>query len=273
MPNPRALVASVLRPVLKALEGAARRGPYHLPITGGWLPDGVPVNWWQTGLYPTGGERSAVVERCIALYAETAASLPGAHWRRTARGGRERVTNSALSRVLRRPNDYETISAFMLNLVHSLYREGNAFALALRNDRYEIASLRLMNPRMSGPQVAVDGSVFFRLAGNHVIDKLLGDHQFIVPQSDVLHIKLRSGRRYPHPLVGETPLLVAMQDIAVGDAFAQQQLQFLANQARPSAVLSTDMLLDKEQVTQIRADGMSNPKGCIRAARRFSRAA
>jgi phage portal protein BeeE len=132
------------------------------------------------------------------------------------------VTNSALSRVLRQPNDYETASSFTLNLVHSLYREGNAFALALRNDRYEIASLHLMNPRMSSPLVAADGSdIFFRLAGNAVIDKLLGDHQFIVPQRDVLHIKLRSGRRYPHPLVGETPLLAAMQDIAVGEAFAQ----------------------------------------------------
>src|SRR5262252_8453894 len=135
MPNPRALVASVLRPVLKALEGATRRGPYHLPITGGWLADGAPINWWQTGLYPTGGERSAIVERCIALYAETAASLPGAHWRRNARGGRTRVESSALSRVLHRPNAYETASSFMLNAVHSLYREGNCFALALRNSR------------------------------------------------------------------------------------------------------------------------------------------
>src|SRR5215831_15343173 len=130
MPTVRSLVSRVFTPLLKAVEGAPRRGPYHPPITGGWLADGAPTNWWQTGIYPTGGERSAVVERCIALYAETAASLPGAHWRRTARGGRERVTNSALSRVLRRPNDYETSSSFVLNLVHSLYREGNAFALA-----------------------------------------------------------------------------------------------------------------------------------------------
>jgi HK97 family phage portal protein len=150
----------------------------------------------------------------------------------------------------------------MLNLVSNLYREGNSYALALRNDRYEIASLHLMNSRMSSPLVAVDGSVFFRLAGNHVIDKLLGgDHQFIVPQSDVLHIKLRTGRRYPHPLVGETPLLAAMQDIAVGDAFAQQQIQFLQNQARPSAVLSTDMLLDKDQAQQIRDRWNEQAKG------------
>jgi HK97 family phage portal protein len=149
----------------------------------------------------------------------------------------------------------------MLNLVHSLYREGNAFALALRNNRFEIESLHLMNPRMSAPAVAHDGAVFFQLAGNSVIDELLGEKQLIVPQRDVLHIRLRSNQRYPNPLVGETPLLAAMMDIAVGDAFAQQQLQFLANQSRPSAVLSTDLVLDRDQVQQIRDRWNEQSKG------------
>jgi len=46
------------------------------------------------------------------------------------------MQKSALARVLHRPNDYETASSFMLNAVHSLYREGNCFALALRNARF-----------------------------------------------------------------------------------------------------------------------------------------
>src|SRR5215471_9371270 len=184
MTTARALVGRVLRPLFKAAEGEPRRGPYYLPITGGWLPADIPMNWWQTGLTPTSGERSAIVERCISLYAESAASLPGAHWRRNTRGGRTRVQNSALARILHKPNDYETASNFMLNLVHSLYREGNAFALALRNDRFEIESLLLMDSRMSAPQVAETGDVFFRLAGNAVVDRMLGGGQLLVPARD-----------------------------------------------------------------------------------------
>jgi HK97 family phage portal protein len=90
---------------------------------------------------------------------------------------------------------------------------------------------------------------------------LLGGDQLIVPARDVLHIKLRVSHRYPHPLVGETPLLAALMDIRVGEAFAQQQLQFLANQARPSAVLATDMLLDKDQAQQIRDRWNEQAKG------------
>jgi HK97 family phage portal protein len=145
----------------------------------------------------------------------------------------------------------------MLNLVHSLYREGNAFALALRNERFEVASLHLMNPRQSSPLVVRneddgDAEIFYRLSGNAVVDGMFAARQLTVPQRDVLHIKLRSNHRHPHPLVGEAPLLAALTDIAVGDAFTQQQLQFFANQARPSAVLSTDLVLNREQVQELR---------------------
>jgi phage portal protein BeeE len=75
----------------------------------------------------------------------------------------------------------------MLNAVRSLYLEGNTFALALRNERFEVQSLHLMNPRMSGPLVAETGDVFFRLAGNAVVDRMFGDNQLLVPARDVLY--------------------------------------------------------------------------------------
>jgi HK97 family phage portal protein len=176
------------------------------------------------------------------------------------------VENSALSRVLRRPNEYETASNFMLNLVHSLYSEGNAFALALRSERFEVTTLHLMDSRQSSPFVVRneddnDAEIFYRLSGNTVVDHMFGDKQLIVPMRDVLHIRLHDSRRYPRPLVGETPLTAALADIAVGNAFVQQQIQFLANQARPSAVLSTDLVLDRDQVQQIRDRWNDQAKG------------
>jgi HK97 family phage portal protein len=176
---------------------------------------------------------------------------PGDHWRLNSKGGRDRVKNSALSRILRHPNAYQSISDFLLNATRSLFLDGNAYALALRNDRYEIAELHLMDARMSAPQVATTGDVFYWLAGNDVIDRQT-DGQIVVPQRDVLHIRLHSDRRFPRPLVGETPLTAALSDIGVNDAIAQQQMQFYANQARPSAVLSTDLVLDKDQVQFLR---------------------
>jgi len=251
----------IFRPLLTKGEGEVRPGPYQLPVTGGWLPAGSPWNFWQSGIDPTSGDNSAMVEACLSAYSQTVAMCPGDHWRANDKKGRDRVTNSALSRILRYPNSYQSPSDFMLNATRSLYADGNAYALALRNDRFEIDELHLMDPRQSAPQVAATGDVFYRLAGNDVIDRQLAE-PLLVPARDVLHIRLNATRRrHPFPLVGDTPIAAAMQDIAQSNAMTQQQIQFYMNQARPSAVLTTDLILDKDQVQFIRDRWDEQSKG------------
>jgi phage portal protein BeeE len=222
MPSPRAIVANVLRPVLRALEGQPRQGPYYLPISGGWLPAGADCGWWQQGHSLVGGERLAIIEACISAYSQTCAMLPGNHYRANVRGGRDRITTSALSRILRAPNAYMTPSDFLLNAVRSLYLTGNCYALALRSHRFEIEELHLMDPDMSAPAVAADGQIFYALQGNDVIERQLGERQILVPQRDVLHIRLHSNRQYPRPLVGKTPLAATFGDIATYESIRGQ---------------------------------------------------
>ena len=262
MATGRALVARTLRTVLRAVEGQPRPGPYYLSITGGWLPDGAPTNWWQTGMdvIPTAA-RSAMVEACVSAYSQTMAMCPGDHWRLTGKGGRHRVKNTALSRILRKPNAYQSPSDFMLNAVRQMYLDGNGYALALRNDRFEITELHLMDSRLSRPQIA-GGEIFYRLAGNAVIEQQI-EGPLIVPQRDVLHLRLHADRtrQYPFPLWGQTPLLAAMYDMGLAGAISQQQTQFYSNQARPSAVISTDMPMDNTLVQELRDRWDEQTKG------------
>src|SRR5262245_34456288 len=100
---------SALGRIRAAAEGQYRPGPYALPVTGGMLSAeaGQYWNWWQLGYNPTGQSmQSAMVEACISAYAQTVAICPGDHWRQRDDGGRDRVTESALSRILRHPNSY-----------------------------------------------------------------------------------------------------------------------------------------------------------------------
>ena len=249
------IVAKALALVTKG-EGEYRPGPYNLPVTGGWLTAeaGSNLNWWQLGYDPVNySETSAIVEACVSAYSQTIAMCPGDHWRLNEKGGRDRVINSSLARLLRRPNNYQSISDFLLNLTRSLYLDGNAYALGLRNDRFEISELHLMHPRQSGPQVVRQtGEVFYRLGGNDVMDLRFGQAPLLVPARDVLHVRLHTSRRYPYPLIGESPLAAAMPDIMASSAITQQQINYYLNQARPSAVLSTDLQLDKDQVQALR---------------------
>jgi HK97 family phage portal protein len=245
--------------VAKAGEGEFREGPYNLPITGGWLSSdaGQYANWWQLGHDVQGSGRSAMVEACIGSYAQTVAMCPGNHWKWAKEKGRERVTNSTLVRILKAPNDYQSISDFLMNIVRMLLDDGNAYALVIRNNRFEPVELHMMNSRQSGPQLAVTGEVFYHMSGNPIVDARYGVG-LIVPARDVLHIRLQTPR---HPLLGESPLGAAALQMAAGNAALLQQVRFFLNQSRPSFVLSTDQVLTKEQVDFLRASWNEQAKG------------
>ncbi len=241
------LLARIFGGSEKAAEGEYRPGPYLL--NDGWLSAtaGRLMNWWQAGysLNPY-GESSAMVEACVSAYAQTVAMCPGDHWRKLPNGGRERVSTSALSRILKAPNDYQSISDFLLNLTRRLYLTGNAYAYAVRNNRGEIVELHLY--RDGQPLVATDGSVFYQLSGNEVAEHRLSS--IPVPSRDVLHVRLHTPR---HPLKGESPILSTILDRAMAGAALNQQVSFYLNQARPSFMLETDEKLSKEQTDALRA--------------------
>jgi HK97 family phage portal protein len=245
------LLSRIFKPsAAKAVEGEYRPGPYHFPLSGGWLSADVGQywNWWQMGHDLQRGGSSAMLEACVSAYSQTLAMCPGDHWHVNAKGGRERVTTSALSRILRKPNDYQSISDFLLNLTRNLYTDGNAYALALRNDRFEIVELHLMRSATSSARLSIDGDVFYQLSGNQIIEQRIpGD--LIVPARDVLHVRLHTPE---NPLIGVSPVMAAALEMAVGNAMLRQQILFYTNQARPSQVIATDLTLDAVQVDELR---------------------
>lgn len=240
----------------RAVEGEYRPGPYAL--NDGWLSAraGRAWNWWQMGysLQPF-GESSAMVEACISAYAQTVAMCPGDHWKKRADGGRDRQANSDLSRIMRKPNDYQSISDLLMNATRTLYEKGEAFGIAIRNARSEIAELHLM--RYGYPYIGVDGSIFYRLSGNEIVEQRF-DLSAPIPARDVLHIRLHTPR---HPLKGESPILATVLDRAMAGAALNQQVAFYLNQARPSFMLETDERLSVEQIGQLRENWDKQTKG------------
>lgn len=238
-------------------EGAYHPGPYFIHGKG-WLSHeaGQYLNFWQMDHDPVAGGSSAMVEACVSAYAQTIAMCPFAHWFERPiedGGGREKVITSALHRITRKPNDYQTRSDFLLNLVRSLYLRGNAYALALRNDRFEIESLHLMHPDQSRGQM-LDGEVFYELGGNPVIENRLqalglDTNLRAVPARDVLHVKLQTPN---DPLRGETPLAAAALAVASSNAALAQSMRYFQNQSRPSGVIETDLQMTMAQNKEFR---------------------
>lgn len=232
----------------RAAEGSYRPGPYQL--ADGWLSAtaGRFVNFWQMGYNVAPyGSSSAMVEACVSGYSQTVAMCPGGHWSKKPSGGRELITNSALSRCLRKPNDYQSISDFLLNLTRRMYECGEAFGVGIRNNRGEITEIHLM--RFGYPYIAEDGSIFYRLAGNEIAEARF-DFSAPIPARDVLHVRLHTPQ---HPLKGVSPILATVLERAMAGAALNQQVTFYVNQARPSFMLETDQQLTKEQTEALRA--------------------
>ena len=234
MPDVPALVDSRGQPLMRTKQEAG----WYLPVSGGWLPPNAPANFWQCGIDPVPMTGSATVQACISCYSQTAAMCTPSHWLVQPDGGRKRITTSPLSRVLKSPNGYMSISDFMLNLVRELYEEGNAYAYARRDNRFAIYELHPFSSRSSQARVGQQGEIYYHLGGNEVAERLIGrDVLEAAPQRDVLHLRLNTRRNI---LSGEAPLTAALIEVATSNALVAQALAYVRNQGRPSGVLETE---------------------------------
>lgn len=262
-PVQTAAPASLLTRVANALGIKAQGAPEGATINAaaarvfypdaGWIPTTWPLNFWQTGRNVMSGGENTIVEACVWAYIRAIAQLPGYHRQRGRDNGVTTRMGTALSRLLRFPNTYETRSDFLTHTVRSLLYDGNAYWLGWpRNNRNEFEALHWLDPRSCRPYVAYNGDIFYSIGENPVIQgDLDADRRdrWLVPQRDILHIKLATPR---DPLVGETWLTSLAFDLANRGAMNMNIAAFYNNMSRPSGVLTTEQLLSKEQVLELR---------------------
>lgn len=223
---------------------------WRLPISGGTLPyeTGRFWNWWQQGQNIQANDDCPMVHACIDAYAQTIASLWGVHYKRDDANGKSKIKNSPLTRIMKNPNDYQTRSDFMLNIIKNLLYTGNAYAVATRNDRNEIVALHIVPSASTQVYVEPDTrAVFYGVGDNPLSPQGLSA---MVPARDVLHIKLYTPH---HPLVGVSCIQNLAISIQANNAISGHQAQFFANMARPSGVIQTDERLNASQISQLRS--------------------
>jgi HK97 family phage portal protein len=124
---------------------------------------------------------------------------------------------------------------FWLNMVDSLLRDGNAYALAGRDDRGAISSLSHI--RQAIPHVDPEtGAVFYGVGVDSTRPEQNGEPEpkYLIPQREVFHLRLFTP---VHPLIGEPPLVAAVTAANTGTAISNSSFSFFNRAARPSGYL------------------------------------
>lgn len=235
--------------LLTRIGRAARR---ILPVEARWFPTfgaGAGVGkydpqWWQKGVSSRAdASASTAAYACVNILAGEIASLQVAHWQVGAGGSRVKRTDTAVARLLRKPNPYQRRPDFWLWIVPQLLFCGTAYAIATRNGRFEIEALHTQPQNAVMPRVDREtGAVFYQ--ASDFGDGLFAPADKIIPQRNVLALRLNASR---HPLLGETPIQAYAASAAAGTTIQAQAASIVANMGRPNGVLTTEQTLTKEQ--------------------------
>jgi HK97 family phage portal protein len=242
---------------LFGIEGAWR-GPFAgVGELGGWYELGRLEDGYQRGLDVSGyGARNVpAVYACGMVISRSVGQCYPRHVRVTD-GQIVDVTTSAAFRVMKNPNSYQTTPEFLLNMVATALFEGEAYALAVRNDRYEVSALHPLPRGACSPMIDEDTREVFYAIGSSPLAP--GGTDYIVPARDILAFRFHTPR---HPLVGESPIKSAALAIGIDVALSRTQAAFFANMNRPSGIISTHMQLNREQITSLRSAFDEQSKG------------
>ena len=235
-------------------------------VFGSSVPKSHPGNFWQMDMpvpdmdYANFGP----IQTCINILSQDMSRIPMRHWRIEKNQQRTLITERAPHRVFRKPNPYQTRSDFILYLMRSLLNDGNAYGVARRNDRNEIAAIYPMNPRLCMPYIAENGEVFYSVMTGKQLDLMLGDEDvpiedyYWVPARDMLHIRLHTP---VHPLLGESPVVSALYSAITGTEINRHTAAFFRNMGRPSGVLRHPGKLTEEAMQRIKASFMALTQG------------
>lgn len=191
---------------------------------------------WQRDLTPSivDAERFGPVYACVAVLSQEQSRIPIKHYRKSKKdGSRVELEDSAVAKIFRKPNNFQTRSDFILYMMRSLLLDGNAYAVAIRDEDYNIIGLYPVNPRQFYPYIA-EGEVYYAF-GDDVIRELGNfDDTRWFPQRDVLHIRMHCP---VHPLIGESPITAALLPTAAGIEINKHTTAFFHNMSRPSGIL------------------------------------
>jgi HK97 family phage portal protein len=199
--------------------------------------------------------QTSAVYACVRILSESIAGLPLHVYRYNTNGGKERVADHPLYRLLHdEPNPEMTSFVFRETLMAHLLLWGNAYAQIIRNGRGQPIALYPLLPNKMEVSRSKGGELlytYYRDADESGIRPQSG--AFTLRKDDVLHIP---GLGFDG-LVGYSPIAMAKNAIGMALATEDYGAAFFANGANPGGVLEHPGVIKPEQADRLRESWQS----------------
>lgn len=196
-----------------------------------WMPMGtfaLPATDSESGIEITAESALAcsAVFACVRVLSETPATLPLILYERTADGGKDRLKNVPLYRLLHdRPNRWQTRFEWVeMGMSHLLLR-GNFYNRIVWDQSGEIVELLPLHPDQTWPELQ-NGQLRYWTRTKEGVDEL-------VPEENMFHVRGMSS----DGVTGITPLQYARNAIGLALATETHGSRLFRNAAQPRLLL------------------------------------
>ncbi|TRZ66388.1 MAG: phage portal protein [Comamonadaceae bacterium] len=173
---------------------------------------------------PDSALRLAAVYACVRVLSESMASLPLVIYQRRADGGKDKVTDHWLYRLLaKRPNRFQNPFEWREMLQGHLALRGNAYNQIITNAKGEVVELMPLHPDRIQLELLPSGEYRYRFTDRFGTESIL-------PRGEVWHLRGLSS----DGLMGMSPIELARENLGMALAAQDYGARFFANDAKPT---------------------------------------
>lgn len=236
-----------------AQEGAWRGPFFGMGESNGWYPLNSLEDGWQRHLRidHTMMQYIPAVAGAVHLHGSAGAQMRPSVLKFDEQRNVEINRTHVASRTLVNPNPFESGSEFQARCFRYVVLHGMACVLGLRNNRFEVAQMYVLEPGTWTLYIDPESREPFVMVNQDGLLGKLEDATMIVPMRDIFIFKWATSRS--NPLLGQSPLEAAGMAGAVYTALSRSQAAFFHNMRRPSGALITDEKLTQDQMRQLRS--------------------
>lgn len=198
-------------------------------------------------------EQYWAVYACITLIAQDIAKLP-IRVVKKRNGIFVPEESHPVSKLLKRPNDYQNRMQFIMQWVLSNLRRGNAYIRKEGRIGQVPSALHVLHADYTKPLVSDGGEVFYDVRPDNLTGTGRDLGKECIPAMNIIHDRMPA---LYHPLVGITPIMAAALSSYHGLNMQQAAAKFFKDNCLPSGILSTPQNIDNAMSDQIRKEWQS----------------